>query len=240
MAFELREDRKERPEPAERKLQFDVNAVEEALDAASQEWGLPRELLRAEVVGSERGFLGLFGNRLKVEVTPTGDLLGLKGTAFLNDLMGRMDLDAQASLTEDGTIDIEGPDAMDCVVGQYGDALKAMEYLLNLALRDPSLEPRVRVDSCGYRKRRTRSLERLAEATARQVAEYGRPVRLDPMLSWERWVIHTTLQDNQDVRTESVGEPPMRKVVVLPRFDASESMGRRYASRPRPPRRRPY
>ena len=129
MAFELTGDRKECPEPVERKLRFDVNAVEEALDAASREWGLPCELLRAEVVGSERGFLGLFGSRLKVEVTPMGDLLGLKGTAFLNDLMGRMGLDAQAALTEDGTIDIEGPDAMDCVVGQYGDALKAMEAL---------------------------------------------------------------------------------------------------------------
>ena len=65
-----------------------------------------------------------------------------------------------------------------------------------------------------------RSLERLAEATARQVVEYGRPIRLDPMLSWERWVIHTTLKDRDDVKTESVGEAPDRKVVVLPKVDA--------------------
>ena len=84
-------------------------------------------------------------------------------------------------------------------VGGIGDVdlrrghVEVPDYLLNLALRDPASEPRVRMDSCGYRERRTRSLERLAEATARQVAEYGRPVRLDPMLSWEHWIIHTTL-----------------------------------------------
>ena len=74
-----------------------------------------------------------------------------------------------------------------------------MEYLLNLALRDPGSQPRVRLDSNGYRERRIRSLERLAEATARQVVEYGVPIRLDPMLSWERWVIHTSLKDREDV-----------------------------------------
>ena len=112
-----------------------------------------------------------------------------------------------------------GQDA-EILVGRHGDGLKALEYLLNLALRDPSAEPRVRLDSNGYRERRMRSLERLAEATARQVVEYGRPIRLDPMLSWERWVIHTTLKDRDDVKTESVGEAPDRKVVVLPKVDA--------------------
>ena len=86
-------------------------------------------------------------------------------------------------------------------------------------MRDPSFEPRLRIDCCGYRERRTRSLERLAEATARQALDYGRPIRLDPMLSWERWVIHTALKNRDDVRTESVGEPPLRKVVVMPKFD---------------------
>ena len=94
-----------------------------------------------------------------------------------------------------------------------------MEYLVNLALRDPKFEPRIKINSCGYRERRTKSLERLAEATARQAVKYSRPVRLEPMASWERWVIHTTLKDRNDITTESVGEPPMRKVVVMPKYD---------------------
>ena len=49
--------------------------------------------------------------------------------------------------------------------------------------------------------------------------KFGRPIRLDPMASWERWVIHTTLKNNNAVTTESVGEAPMRKVIVMPKYD---------------------
>lgn len=210
----------------DRQLVFEVSSVEEALSAASRRWGVPEEELRAEVIGSDKGFLGLFGKKLRVEVRPVeqppveASLLH-RGRDFVNELLNLMDLRADAVLLEEeNTVEIEGQDA-EILVGRHGDGLKSMEYLLNLALRDPGAEPRVRLDSNGYRERRMRSLERLAEATARQVLEYGAPIRLDPMLSWERWVIHTTLKDREDVRTESVGEAPDRKVVVLPRIDAS-------------------
>ena len=219
----------------ERQCVFEAGTIEEALAAASGKWGLPAEELRAEVVGSERGFLGLFGNKLRVEVRPVKPLLLLKGRRFVNDLLGLMGLQAEAVLQDDDLIDIEGQDS-DILVGRYGDGLKSMEYILNLALRDPSSEPRVRLDSNGYRARRTRSLERLAEATARQAVEYGRPIRLDPMLSWERWVIHTALKDRDDVRTESVGEPPLRKVIVLPNI-SSDMEGDYRPRRRRPPAR---
>ncbi|MBR0097966.1 MAG: hypothetical protein IJP88_12355, partial [Synergistaceae bacterium] len=191
---------------------------------AAKEWEIDAKSLKSEVLSSERGFLGLFGNKLKVEVTPVKPLLHLKATKLANSILNLMSLDAEANLREDGTIEIEGADAADYIIGHYGDALKSIEYLLNLILRDPSFEPRLRIDCCGYRERRTRSLERLAEATARQALDYGRPIRLDPMLSWERWVIHTALKNRDDVRTESVGEPPLRKVVIMPRFDADSGM----------------
>lgn len=220
-ARERREERERRR--AEQKLVFDVSSVKEALDLASKQWEVSADNLKAEVLSSERSFLGLFGNKLKVEVSPVRPLLHLRATALANSLLELMGMQAEAVLREDGTIEIEGEDAADYIIGHYGDALKSIEYLLNLILRDPSFEPRLRIDSCGYRERRTRSLERLAEATARQALDYGRPIRLDPMLSWERWVIHTALKDRDDVRTESVGEPPLRKVVIMPRFDADDA-----------------
>ena len=221
-------------------LVFDVNTVEEALDLASRQWGVPAEELRSEVIGSEKVFLGLFGKKLKVEVTLPERSLLCRGRDFVDDLLKLMDLRADTVLREEeNVVDIEGQDA-EILVGRHGDGLKSMEYLLNLALRDPGSQPRVRLDSNGYRERRIRSLERLAEATARQVVEYGVPIRLDPMLSWERWVIHTSLKDREDVKTESVGEAPERKVVVMPKIDAAklqEGSGYRPAS-PRFPHRR--
>ncbi|MBQ3403007.1 MAG: Jag N-terminal domain-containing protein [Synergistaceae bacterium] len=211
----------------ERRMTIEAADIDEALREVSEQWKLPVEELHAEVVSSEReGFLGLFGSRkVMVEVSTNAkpDIM-TRGLEFVDAVLRLMDVDAHAvaSETERNMIDIEGDDAADYVVGRYGDALKGMEYLVNLALRDPKSEPRLKVDSCGYRARRTKSLERLAEATARQAVKYGRPVRLDPMASWERWVIHTTLKDNSDVTTESVGESPSRKVVVIPKYEPEE------------------
>ena len=231
----------------EEKLTIEAADLDDALKEASLKLGVPQEKLKAEIISKERGgFLGLFGSKkLTVEITyslelETQDLepesdnentnnyvdarpndLMQNGVEFVNNALNLMDFKAEALISPEvrNTIEITGEDAIDYVVGRYGDALKALEYLVNLALRDPRREPRIKVDSSGYRERRTKSLERLAEATARQAIKFGRPVRLEPMASWERWVIHTTLKDRDDVSTESVGEPPLRKVVIMPRYD---------------------
>lgn len=211
----------------EMKMTLEVSDVNDALNEASKQWKLPVESIHAEILSTEReGFLGLFGNKkIRVELTAERKLdIMERSREFVDEVLKLMDFDAHSvqSETERSMLDIQGEDAADYVVGHYGDALKGMEYIVNLALRDPKAEPRVRIDSCGYRERRTRSLERLAEATARQALKYGRPMRLDPMASWERWVIHTTLKNRNDVTTESVGEYPNRKVVIIPKFEPDE------------------
>lgn len=211
----------------EKRITLEVSSIDEAIELASREWEIPAENLRAQVISETReGFLGIFGSKkLKVEVraiiTENQTDLISRGIEFVNETLKRMDINAESKISESekNTLDINGDDAADYVVGRYGDCIRAMEYLVNLALRDPKKEPRLKIDSCGYRARRTKSLERLAEATARQAVKFGRPVRLDPMASWERWVIHNTLKNRDDVTTESIGEPPTRKVVVMPKFD---------------------
>lgn len=202
-----------------------VSSVEEALNKASELWRIPVEELHSEIISEEKsGFLGLGAKKFTVKITgPEDPDLITKGVTFIDEVLKLMDFDARAKQNENdrNTIEVEGKDSADYVVGRYGDALKAMEYLVNLALRDPKKEPRLKVDSCGYRERRAKSLERLAEATARQAIKFGRPIKLEPMESWERWVIHTTLKNNPDVSTESVGESPSRKVVIMPNFEAN-------------------
>lgn len=220
-------------------LDLEAASVEEALSVASKTWGVPESELRADVKGSERGFLGIFGSKLRVEVRPVKPLLLLKSLRFTNDILKLMDVEAEAAFDDEDTIVISGNDA-ELVVGRRGDSLKSLEYLVNLALRDPSESPRVRLDSNGYRERRTRSLERLAEAAARQVEDYGQPIRLDPMLSWERWVIHTFLKNREGIRTESVGEPPFRKVVIMPTYNPDSDRRSFRPRRPYRPQRRKY
>jgi predicted RNA-binding protein Jag len=148
---------------------------------------------------------------------------------FLDELMSKMDVNVRPQVTEN-FISLEGEDAA-IVVGRYGDTLKAIEYILNLCIRETKDLPRIRLDSDGYRERRTINLQRLAFSAAKKAAERGIPIRLEPMASWERRVIHLALQDSPDVATESIGESPERKVVVMPKVNHNEVRAR--------PRRRP-
>ena len=70
------------------------------------------------------------------------------------------------------------------------------------------------VDAEGYRARREKTLEQLAERLARKVVRSGRSVKLEPMNPYERKVIHATLQHNPNVTTKSEGTDPYRRVVI--------------------------
>ena len=76
---------------------------------------------------------------------------------------------------------------------------------------------RVLVDVEDYRGRRERQLRDLATRAAERVAETGKMLQLEPMPALERRWIHLALRDNPDVATQSIGEEPNRRVVVVPR-----------------------
>ena len=56
----------------------------------------------------------------------------------------------------------------------------------------------------------------LAERVARQVARNRRPISLEPMPPNERRIVHMTLKELPDVRTESSGEGSLRRVTIYP------------------------
>jgi spoIIIJ-associated protein len=75
----------------------------------------------------------------------------------------------------------------------------------------------VLVDVEDYRGRRERQLRELAERAAARVTETGKMLQLEPMSALERRWIHLALRDHPDVVTQSIGEEPNRRVVLVPR-----------------------
>ena len=78
------------------------------------------------------------------------------------------------------------------------------------------IEQRVRVilDIEGYKAKREKTLEELAEKVAKTVIRTKKPVKLEPMQAYERKIIHSKLQKNDRVETTSVGEEPNRRIIV--------------------------
>lgn len=101
------------------------------------------------------------------------------------------------------------------LIGYRGETLYAMQNILT-AVAGKGLEQRVRVilDIEGYKAKREKTLEDLAEKVAKTVIRTRKPVKLEPMKAYERKIIHSKLQENNKVETTSVGEEPHRRIVV--------------------------
>jgi len=194
---------------------LEVSSLEEAKNLAAAKWSLTPDDLVAKIIEEEKSFFGFLGRKLTVEVKPVSSVHLLKAKNIVQDLLIKMELQAEVSSQDDPILNISGKDA-GIVIGKYGETIKSFEYLVNLMLRDDESESRIRFDSDGYRDRRTASLQRLALSASRRTLRKNRPTYLEPMTSWERRIIHVTLKDRTDVRTRSVGEDPERKVVIYP------------------------
>ena len=104
------------------------------------------------------------------------------------------------------------------LIGRKGERLSALQHLVNLMLsRQMGAWTRVLVDVEDYRGRRERQLREIAERAAKRVVETGKMLQLEPMPALERRWIHLALKSNPDVATQSIGEEPNRRIVVLPR-----------------------
>jgi len=73
----------------------------------------------------------------------------------------------------------------------------------------------VTVDVEGYRARRERQLRQLARRMAEQAVRTGKRQILEPMSASERRIIHLELREHSDVKTESLGDEPNRKVSII-------------------------
>ena len=104
------------------------------------------------------------------------------------------------------------------VIGRKGERLSALQHLVNLMLSRRLGEwTRVLVDVEDYRGRRERQLREIAFKAADRVAETGKMLQLEPMPALERRWIHLALRENPNVATQSIGEEPHRRVVILRR-----------------------
>jgi spoIIIJ-associated protein len=109
-------------------------------------------------------------------------------------------------------------EALGALIGRKGERLSALQHLVNLMLsRKMNAWTRVLVDVEDYRGRRERQLRDIATRAAERVLETGKMLQLEPMPALERRWVHIALRDNTDVATQSIGEEPNRRVVVLPK-----------------------
>src|SRR5829696_14921 len=109
------------------------------------------------------------------------------------------------------------PDNTALFIGQKGETIDALQYLVNVAaFKERPFFKRVVLDAEGYRQRRVEAIQGMAHRTARRSVRERRTVELPPMNAAERRVVHLFLSQNAGVTTESEGSGVNRRVRVSP------------------------
>ena len=201
--------------------EFTGKSVDDALTNATVSLGVTSDQIKYEVIEEgSAGFLGI-GSKdavIKVVISSEEDPKEV-ANEFLKGVFEAMQLEVNISMDFDEsdktlTIDLAGPE-MGVLIGKRGQTLDSLQYLTNLAVnRSAENYTRVKIDTEDYRRRRKETLENLARNMASKVKRTKKAVTLEAMNPYERRIIHSALQNDNNVTTHSEGEEPYRYVVI--------------------------
>jgi spoIIIJ-associated protein len=206
--------------------------VDEAIQHALKKLGVSREEVEVTVLKEGRaGILGLGGEEARIRVTPKeGANIAEAARSVLEMLLNVIGVSASVTSQvrpsgegeeeEDAApiaFDIKGED-LGILIGRRGQTLSCLQYIVRLIVAH-QMKARVpiTIDVEGYKQRRDEALRALAWRIAEQVKVRGVAFTLEPMLAYERRIIHLALADHSDITTQSVGEGEARRVVIQPK-----------------------
>jgi spoIIIJ-associated protein len=139
---------------------------------------------------------------------------------YLEELLDLLDFDGDIDLDVEGdraVVSIDGSDDLAKLVGRGGEVLDALQELTRLAVHQRTgVRSRLMLDIASWRRRRREELAALGDEVARRVLNTGEREALSPMTPFERKIVHDAVAAVPGVHSESEGQEPSRRVVVLP------------------------
>lgn len=195
-----------------------ARTIEAAVNSALDELMLTRDEVNVEVIEEPTTIFGLINTKpAVVRVSQKIDAEDIVRN-FLMEVLIYMGEKAEIETKLEGDtlyVDLSGPN-MALLIGKRGTTLDSLQYLASLVVNKNKKDyVRVILDTENYRKKREKTLTKLAEKLAYKVKKYKKDVVLEPMNPYERRIIHSALQEEKEISTRSEGEDPYRKVRIF-------------------------
>jgi len=121
---------------------------------------------------------------------------------------------------------IETPDSS-FMIGRDGETLRSLNHLIQKIVEKGTLQsntndnqpeqgrgPNIFIDINGYQKKRFENLKTIAHMMAERARYFKSNIEIDPMPAYERRIVHMFLENSKDIKTESEGYGPNRRIVI--------------------------
>ena len=201
------------------KYKFQSKSEEGLLEKALEELGVKEEDVITKTFEEKSGLFG--GKKYTIEVVKLSDIASL-GKEILKELLDSLNVEANVETKiRDGKIKYEVYSKNNSVlIGKKGHILDAIQVYVRQAIFNTiDMYVNLSVDVENYKEKQNYFLEKKVKKIAREVTLTKVSVKLDPMNSYERRLVHNILTNNKKVYTESEGEEPNRYVVIKPKED---------------------
>lgn len=136
--------------------------------------------------------------------------------SFFNSFCSNFDIEYNKKISTRGNtilIDING-NGVGKMIGFRGETLSALQIILNAMLININKDKRILLDIESYKLKRENTLKELSKRLSKKVIATGNSEELEPMNSYERKIIHETIQDLEGIYTESTGEGKFRHIII--------------------------
>lgn len=193
--------------------EYSGKTIEEALEEASKESGLDPKDLVYKVTEEKKG---LFSKKVTIEVSDINDAMEY-AEDYLRQAVGGMgvDLEFAETIEEDVIRIILNSPRNPILIGKNGRTLQALNELTKLAVSNRFHHRyRILLDVNGYKEDKYSRIAYIARRTANDVIRSRLDAKLEPMTPDERRIVHNTLANMANIKTESVGEGKERAVVI--------------------------
>ena len=201
------------------KYVFSGKTEEEALENALEELSLEKKDILYEFKEQKGGIFK--GKKVEVTVTKKSDINEFIKETVLK-IVTDMGFEAQIeSKVRDEILNLTiHSNNNNLLIGRDGKNMNALSTVVKQIVQNElGSFYKFNLDVGEYKLKQQKNLERMAKRVAREVAKSKIEVKLDPMNSYERRIIHNILNDDRYVYTESTGEEPNRCVVIKVRND---------------------
>lgn len=201
-------------------LDFEEESHEDLNEDSEDDNELEYELFKSDESFNTRD---LEFTKFEAKVTPESSFKEVAEITkkTLEDILIKMHIDAKVNYetAKDNIINLNLTDISEndtgIVIGAKGETLNAVQYVLSLLInKNANKFYRITINVGDYRDRRKKSIEQNAQRVAYKVLKTKKPIALKPMNSYERRIVHFSLQNYKQIETVSIGKFPNRKVII--------------------------
>lgn len=153
----------------------------------------------------------------RTELTDEESQIINKLVEFVNEIcrIAKVECEVKGKILNNNIYVIVDGEKTGKLIGHHGTTLHSLQVLLNAVVKKNfDYNKKVFIDIEGYKERRKETVEAFAKKMAMKVLKEKRNLKLEPMNSYERKIIHTILQATDHISTHSEGEEPNRYLVI--------------------------